>query len=87
MLQKPVNKRGGIMGLATLARTSAGRPGAPSIPPPPRQTMRPCPGVRIEDMGHKMGCNGVDNGKLWFDRESPALPCLAWTLFEQPERQ
>jgi hypothetical protein len=31
--------------------------------------MRPCRGVRIEDMGHKMGCNGVDNGKLWFDRE------------------
>jgi alkylation response protein AidB-like acyl-CoA dehydrogenase len=29
--------------------------------------MRPCTGVRIEDMGHKMGCNGVDNGKLWFD--------------------
>lgn len=25
------------------------------------------PNVRIEDMGHKMGCNGVDNGKLWFD--------------------
>ena len=25
------------------------------------------PGVRIEDMGYKMGCNGVDNGKLWFD--------------------
>lgn len=23
--------------------------------------------VRVEDMGHKMGCNGVDNGKLWFD--------------------
>ena len=23
-------------------------------------------GVRIEDMGVKMGCNGVDNGKLWF---------------------
>jgi acyl-CoA oxidase len=23
-------------------------------------------GVKIEDMGHKMGCNGVDNGKLWF---------------------
>lgn len=20
-----------------------------------------CPGVRVEDMGHKMGCNGVDN--------------------------
>jgi len=29
--------------------------------------MTPCPGVRIEDMGHKMGCNGVDNGKLWFE--------------------
>lgn len=25
------------------------------------------PNVRVEDMGHKMGCNGVDNGKLWFD--------------------
>ena len=25
--------------------------------------------VRVEDMGHKMGCNGVDNGKLWFDGE------------------
>ena len=24
-------------------------------------------GVRVEDMGHKMGCNGVDNGKLWFN--------------------
>lgn len=28
--------------------------------------MSPCEGCRIEDMGHKMGCNGVDNGKLWF---------------------
>ena len=27
------------------------------------------PDVRVEDMGHKMGCNGVDNGKLWFDGE------------------
>ena len=27
-----------------------------------------CPGVRIEDDGHKMGLNGVDNGRLWFDR-------------------
>lgn len=33
------------------------------------QDMQPCPGVRIEDMGHKMGCNGVDNGKLWFNSE------------------
>lgn len=27
----------------------------------------PLPGVRIEDNGHKMGLNGVDNGRLWFD--------------------
>uniref|UniRef100_A0A7S3QUT3 Acyl-coenzyme A oxidase n=1 Tax=Dunaliella tertiolecta TaxID=3047 RepID=A0A7S3QUT3_DUNTE len=32
------------------------------------ENMHPCKGVRIEDMGHKMGCNGVDNGKLWFDQ-------------------
>ena len=25
------------------------------------------PNVRIEDSGHKMGLNGVDNGRLWFD--------------------
>jgi len=25
-------------------------------------------GVRIEDMGMKMGCNGVDNGKIWFNK-------------------
>ena len=25
------------------------------------------PGVRIEDDGAKMGLNGVDNGKIWFD--------------------
>lgn len=36
------------------------------------QDMSVVPGVRIEDMGHKMGCNGVDNGKLWFD--STSLP-------------
>ena len=24
--------------------------------------------VRIEDSGHKMGLNGVDNGRIWFDR-------------------
>lgn len=27
----------------------------------------PAPGVRIEDSGPKMGLNGVDNGRLWFD--------------------
>ena len=26
------------------------------------------PGVRIEDNGHKMGLNGVDNGRIWFER-------------------
>ena len=26
------------------------------------------PGIRIEDDGHKMGLNGVDNGRLWFDQ-------------------
>ncbi len=25
------------------------------------------PGIRVEDNGLKMGLNGVDNGKLWFD--------------------
>lgn len=25
------------------------------------------PNVRVEDMGHKMGLNGVDNAKLFFD--------------------
>jgi acyl-CoA oxidase len=28
--------------------------------------LTPVPGVRIDDMGHRMGCNGVDNGKLFF---------------------
>ena len=30
------------------------------------KTHQPIPGVTIQDMGIKMGCNGVDNGKLWF---------------------
>jgi len=38
--------------------------------------MRPMPGVAIHDMGHKMGCNGVDNGKLSFDVRVPAGPAL-----------
>jgi acyl-CoA oxidase len=27
----------------------------------------PCPGVTIEDCGHKLGLNGVDNGRISFD--------------------
>ncbi|WGL52864.1 acyl-CoA dehydrogenase [Nocardioides sp. BP30] len=34
---------------------------------PIRVDGRPAPGVRIEDDGPKMGLNGVDNGRLWFD--------------------
>jgi acyl-CoA oxidase len=26
------------------------------------------PGIRIEDCGRKIGLNGVDNGRIWFDR-------------------
>jgi acyl-CoA oxidase len=25
------------------------------------------PGIRIADVGHKMGINGVNNGRIWFD--------------------
>lgn len=34
---------------------------------PIREAGKPCPGVGIEDDGAKMGLNGVDNGRLWFD--------------------
>ncbi|XP_021898386.1 acyl-coenzyme A oxidase 3, peroxisomal-like isoform X2 [Carica papaya] len=26
-----------------------------------------CPNIRIADCGHKIGLNGVDNGRIWFD--------------------
>ncbi|CAH9089105.1 unnamed protein product [Cuscuta europaea] len=26
-----------------------------------------CPNIRIADCGHKIGLNGVDNGRVWFD--------------------
>ena len=29
--------------------------------------MKMMPGVTVWDMGHKIGCNGVDNGSLGFD--------------------
>ena len=35
---------------------------------PIRQDGQPAKGVRIEDDGLKMGLNGVDNGRIWFDQ-------------------
>jgi hypothetical protein len=47
--------------------------------------MKPSKGVRIEEMGVKFGCNGVDNAKLWFDHVCHTLDrpryILALTLF------
>ncbi|MFF7501165.1 acyl-CoA dehydrogenase [Streptomyces lavendulae] len=34
---------------------------------PLRTGGRTTPGIRIEDDGRKMGLNGVDNGRIWFD--------------------
>jgi acyl-CoA oxidase len=34
---------------------------------PIRRRGKPARGVRIEDCGTKLGLNGVDNGRLWFD--------------------
>ena len=31
------------------------------------ETGRAMPGVRLGDSGHKLGLNGVDNGRIWFD--------------------
>ncbi|MFP5298445.1 MAG: acyl-CoA dehydrogenase family protein, partial [Actinomycetota bacterium] len=33
-------------------------------------------GVRIEDCGHKMGLNGVDNGRIWFDHMRVPLEAM-----------
>ena len=43
------------------------RHGVHAIVVPIRVDGEPTPGVRIADCGHKMGLNGVDNGRLWFD--------------------
>eukprot|EP00897_Mesotaenium_endlicherianum_P007553 jgi/Mesen1/6826/ME000035S06196 len=32
-----------------------------------REGGRVCAGIRIADCGHKIGLNGVDNGRIWFD--------------------
>jgi acyl-CoA oxidase len=34
---------------------------------PVREHGQVLPGIRIEDCGRKMGLNGVDNGRIWFD--------------------
>lgn len=34
------------------------------------------PGVTINDMGYKMGCNGVDNGKLAFNNVRIPIDCM-----------
>ncbi|GAB2871412.1 acyl-CoA dehydrogenase family protein [Nocardioides pacificus] len=43
------------------------REGVHAFVVPIRVDGEPAPGVRIADCGHKMGLNGVDNGRLWFD--------------------
>lgn len=40
------------------------------------EDMSVVPGTRIEDMGHKIGCNGVDNGKLYVVLLLAARPLL-----------
>jgi acyl-CoA oxidase len=34
------------------------------------------PGIRVQDCGYKMGLNGVDNGRLWFDQVAVPLENL-----------
>ena len=34
---------------------------------PIRKGKKVLPGIRIEDCGRKLGLNGVDNGRIWFD--------------------
>ncbi|MCA9762174.1 MAG: acyl-CoA dehydrogenase family protein [Gemmatimonadetes bacterium] len=49
--------------------TPAGRHGVHAFLVPIRDERgEPMPGVRIGDTGLKEGLNGVDNGRLWFDR-------------------
>ena len=44
-------------------------------------------GVRIEDCGRKMGLNGVDNGRIWFDGRAGAAraPCSTASPTSPPD--
>lgn len=44
------------------------------------------PGVRIGDCGHKLGLNGVDNGRLWFDQVELPRDALLSRYAEVTER-
>ena len=47
----------------------AGEPkGVHAFVVPLREGGRVLPGIRIADCGHKWGNNGIDNGRIWFDR-------------------
>jgi acyl-CoA oxidase len=55
------------LGVAGPDQTMQGH-GVHAFVVPIRRDGQPAPGVRIEDDGLKMGLNGVDNGRLWFDQ-------------------
>lgn len=42
--------------------------------------MTPCEGVTIWDMGHKLGCNGVDNAQLKFNHVVVPRCVFGWLL-------
>ena len=72
--------------VCSAASTADSLKHSPQAAPACLQDMSICQDVRVEDMGHKQGCNGVDNGKLWFNREllqqnSKAIcSCWKWSL-------
>lgn len=46
---------------------------------------KPLPGVGVADCGYKMGLNGVDNGRLWFNNvRVPLQSLLNKVQFAQP---
>ena len=53
--------------LEVAGQETTERHGVHAFVVPIRQDGEPAPGVRIEDDGPKMGLNGVDNGRIWFD--------------------